>query len=396
MGRPPKNQIDPLGQIDEALDYAKGLYCSFQKESVVADDYMHFNEADTIVKEFVSTGIPELDLAMGGGNPVGQIIEIFGDPASGKSTLGYSFGKHWQDCGGIVISIDTEHSWDEDRFEQIGGRRDKVIRLEADTVEQIFTFIWLSIKKQMDSKLKGKEIPTLIVVDTVAAADTAEDMAATIQGKEESGYGLQKAKFLSKNVRKLPRMVGSLKMTIVFVNQTRENIKSFGNGPDWVVPGGKAIPFYSTSRLHIRSIGRIIESGIPIGQKVRIETEKCKTAPPHRKIEVDLVYETGLFDATLSKIQALKDAKLIRMTKNGYKILSSVLIRTFNFPELIPRTDEGTTQLKKLITENWKELKEFIATGEISDDDVSDSASLMGVPEETEDGGRIADEGKEQ
>ena len=65
------------------------------------------------VKEWLSTGSTVLDTIISnsveadGGIPVGKLVEISGEAATGKSLLSYMILKDCQDKGGIPILIDT-------------------------------------------------------------------------------------------------------------------------------------------------------------------------------------------------------------------------------------------------------------------------------------------------
>ena len=80
------------------------------------------------VEEWISTGSIVLNAAIQRpGIPVGRVISLLGKPASGKSTLGYSLMRETQALGGLVILMDTEHTYAPDRAERIGVRNEDVL-----------------------------------------------------------------------------------------------------------------------------------------------------------------------------------------------------------------------------------------------------------------------------
>lgn len=62
--------------------------------------------------QFIPTGIATLDVALGGGVPVGRVIEIYGSESSGKTSLALAIAGQVQQMGGHVTFIDVEHSMD--------------------------------------------------------------------------------------------------------------------------------------------------------------------------------------------------------------------------------------------------------------------------------------------
>src|SRR4051812_29368136 len=63
--------------------------------------------------EGISTGSLALDIALGGkGLPRGRVIEIYGNEASGKTTIALHAIASVQKQGGVAAFIDAEHALD--------------------------------------------------------------------------------------------------------------------------------------------------------------------------------------------------------------------------------------------------------------------------------------------
>lgn len=340
--------------------FAEKLCNSIKKAGIVNPEYIHYNEDDPVVREFIPTGVPRLDKALGGGWPVGAMLELFGEEGSGKSTLAYHMCKSFMAKGGYVLAIDTEHSWEEDRFETIGGSKTDVIPLEAETLEQVFELVRLAVKDQANA---GEDrVPLLIIIDTVTGVPPEDELTATMAGDSYAEMG-KRARIISQKLRAYPRQLGALRTTILFINQVRMKFQTgpHAMGDPFESTGGKAIKFYSSTRMKIKRVGKLTGSGGEVfGQKIVIETIKCKTASPYQKVELDLIYETGAFNMLASVEQGLKSTKPPHVKKlKGVYRFSETLQNQFNFPAEIPADRED--EYKALLEANLEGLSKLVS-----------------------------------
>jgi recombination protein RecA len=338
------------------------VYNKLLKIPAINTELIHYNEEEPPVQGYVPV-IPDLDRILGGGIPIGRIGEIFGKNAAGKSTLGYHIASAFIKNGGYVVSIDTEHSWDQARAESIGVNREGVILTEANTVEEVFKMIQTIIKSQKD--MGPDAPPCLIIVDTIAASPTQAEFNAMQNQAVFQDMG-SKAKLLSSWMRQLPRSIGECNISLVFVNQVRQILGALPFQEQFTTTGGEAIKFYSTWRLKVSQISKLKSGDVYYGQKVRIETVKCKTTAPYQKIELDLLYDTGTFDSINSVIEVLKKEKLIKKTAKGIKVTETLVAQ--GFAELYESEDlfkEFLIEKKELVDQILGTLAtEEEATGE--------------------------------
>lgn len=303
-----------------AILSAKNLTDSLLKQGSLNPNYIHYNEPDSPVKEYIPTGLP-IDKMLGGGLPIGKIGEIFGEEGSGKSTLGYHLAVAVQKAGGYVVAIDTEHSWDHDRFLDLGGDNESIIVAEADTLEQVWNTVYRVMQTQ---EAKGEDaVPCLMLVDTIAGVSTADEIAAAVTGKDFSNMqAMARARYNSIQFRQIPRTLGALRIALVFINQVRVKMQTgpvmWGADP-YESTGGKAMKFYASYRIKVKSIGKIKSGEEVVGQSVRFETVKCKTAPPWQRTVLSLMYLSGKFDQMSAILESMKGNKWYRKTKAGIK-----------------------------------------------------------------------------
>lgn len=124
-------------------------------------------------KPKVETPLIALDCLLGGGLPLGAILEVFGPNASGKSSFMYetlgNFQRQYPD--GVAFIIDTETSTDDSRLRQLGVDPMRAPRMGAATLEDGFEQINKIIRKMIDDE-RYTGFPVMILWDTIASAPT--------------------------------------------------------------------------------------------------------------------------------------------------------------------------------------------------------------------------------
>ena len=263
------------------------------------------------IKSFLSTGSSLLDLCIGNrpnaGIPGGRITEISGLEGSGKSLVCAHIMKQAQLEGGVAVLLDTENAYNEDFYHAIGLDTSKLIYRQPTTVEDIFA----TIEKVIESYVKKSKShqKCVIIVDSVTAAPTKKELE---EGSDEmSGYGTEKAKFLSVAMRKIVLRIGEQEIFLVFTNQLRFNLKAQSFMDPYMTPGGKALDYYTSVRLRLQATGDIKNKDKEVvGIHVQASVKKNRCGPPKRKAMLDIYFDRGIDDFA-SWVKFLKDSEII-------------------------------------------------------------------------------------
>lgn len=270
--------------------------------------------------DFQSTGICSLDSILGGGVPMGRVMELFGQESSGKTTLAIHIAAQFQKAGMTVAYLDLEHAFEPARAQELGLELDpsKLLFSQPDWGEQALDIIDEWIRAGV----------SLIIVDSVA------NMAPKAEYEGQAGDAVigKVARLMSQAMRRLSGVVSKHKASIIFINQIRQNI---GGGPyanPNVTPGGNALKFWASVRIQIARKAKLKPSTTEdcIGIKIIAKTLKNKVATPFQETEFDLLFNGG--------IQVEADVLDLAVKK---KVLS-LSGRTYSFGETILGTSKGS------------------------------------------------------
>lgn len=283
------------------------------------------NQKSKLNVEAVSTGSLGLDLALGiGGLPKGRIIEIYGPESGGKTTVSLQAIAQVQKKGGIAAFIDVEHALDPIYARQLGVDVDQLIVSQPDTGEQALEIIEALVRSgALD----------IVVLDSVAAMVTK----AEIEGEMGDSFVGVQARLMSAAMRKLTAVISKSDTVAIFINQVREKIGVIYGNPE-TTPGGRALKFYSSVRIEVRSGEQIKDGDEVIGRRTKCKVVKNKVAPPFKSCEFDMMYGQGI-----SKVGEIIDmgVELGIIKKSG---------SWFSYNDM--KIGQGRESVKKWLSEN--------------------------------------------
>jgi recombination protein RecA len=275
---------------------------------------------------FQTTNIIGLDFILGGGRPVGRIIEVFGPESCGKTGMALHMMSICQRLGGTVALIDAEYAYDPNYAKAHHVNIDDLVLVHPETGEDA-----LNITERFVESGKVD----IVTVDSVSALTPK----AEIEGEMgDSHVGLQ-ARMMSQALRKLASKVNRSKCTVIFINQLRTKIGVMFGNPE-TTSGGNALKFYSSIRLDVRKKEMLGNKENPEGIRQKIKCVKNKVAPPFKRIELNMYFN------------------------KGYSVAEDLLDNAVNFGIVI---HEGKTFTYKdiSIVKYWSMIKEIQKNGEL-------------------------------
>jgi len=249
----------------------KGLE-EFYKNGII------WEQGQTREVKTLSTGKPALDEALGGGFPVGDVVEVSGPEGVGKTTIALCTAAEAQKTGEVAY-IDMEHCLNLEWAKKQGVDISKLIIAQPDCAEQALEIV--------DGLIAHKKT-NLIIVDSVAALVPR----AELEGQPgDACVGLQ-PRLMNQALRRIKANLYNKEVTIIFINQLRMKIVMFGN-PE-TTPGGQGLKFFSAVRLDLRRkelIKRTRDKKLTVvGIKVKAKAVKNKNAAPFRECLIDILF----------------------------------------------------------------------------------------------------------
>jgi recombination protein RecA len=262
----------------------------------------------------IRTGLPTLDFDVFkfGGIPVGRMIELYGEPSQGKTSLSLHIAGEEQRAGGVVVFVDVENALDLTYAQSLGVNIDELVLSQPNSADEALHTV---------DQLVENSAASLIIIDSVAALVSEAELAGEIS---DAHIGIM-ARQMSQACRILTGKAARNKVAIIWINQTRVNVGQKYGDPT-VTPGGRALKFYSSLRLCVsrkESITNGTKDNI-VGHQVDVRCTKNKGGIPFSRTLLDLIYpgsgRAAGFDKISDMITYASNHGLFTMTGSWYFI----------------------------------------------------------------------------
>lgn len=200
---------------------------------------------------------------------------------SHNTTVALTVAANAQKMGGNVGFIDAEHGLNRQLCNNIGIDPDRFVVAQPDNGEEAIDMV----EKMIRSKAFD-----VVIVDSVAAMTPKAEIESEI---EQQFMGLH-ARLMSKFMRRVAGLANENGVMLILVNQIRKNLAAYGT-PDETT-GGKAIKFYASLRIEVRTSGskKLTKGSETVGHTVVATVKKNRLGAPHTTAEFDLIYGKGI------------------------------------------------------------------------------------------------------
>jgi recombination protein RecA len=267
----------------------------------------------------IPTGSLVLDRIIGGGFALGRHYELYGSENAGKSTILYMTMALSQQRGNICAMVDPEHSFDNERFEFLGGKPKDLLAFWPEDADEAVAVMMMLATHANDSLLE------VIGIDSVSSLLTSEERGKDPREKDQPAT---QARMMSRALRRITTV--NKKTLFLWTNQERVDVGvKFGN-PN-TTSGGKALRYYATGRIEFRrgaklmrkskvaKGGKLVEAEIPYGRWTQMRVEKEKSTRPQREGAFVFNHDKRIIDPAYEIIQlGLEDGLIDRSATGVY------------------------------------------------------------------------------
>lgn len=238
--------------------------------------------------------------------PAGRFIEIVGEEHSGKTTLALEILGQAQLNGRVTCYNNVERNLNRSLVDSIRTvDPSKLHLLKGDDGEAN-----LELVRQFIAVNPG----CVVVVDSIDALTPEAILNGAIGDAAVGKMG----KLMSDACRKLNFMCEKSDSTIIWINQFREKIMSFGDPR--TTPGGRAVKYYASQRFSLKGVSKDFyikdKNGRVIGHWARYNIMKNKVSPPYIEGQFPIIYGKGIY-RELEVAKLLKDLGLVESGGKG-------------------------------------------------------------------------------
>ncbi len=282
--------------------FVDGLIASYSKGGIAISNKKvntEFLDSGNLALNYILTGSFDL------GYPEGQVVEIHGESASGKSLLLYIAIKNFLEKypDGVAILDDAEFSYVQYLNSELTLDESRLMTISSSTVEDHANLLWLGGKLSTDEEIQvplvkallSKTKHVMVVLDSLAVLSTNHELGVGLAKPDMS-----KAKLMKASMRVIMPLVKNNQVSFFISNHLIDKIAtgpmaSF-TGPQKIVPAGGGVVYQASVRISVNPCKKLTikDTHEVIGMVSRAKTVKNRFAPPFRSCEIEIRFDKGL------------------------------------------------------------------------------------------------------
>jgi recombination protein RecA len=321
--------------------------------------------------ELLSSGCNLLDCALGGGYPLGGIVNLVGDNSTGKTLLALEL------IFSCIKQYDNNFVW---RY------NDAESGLYFDT-KNIYNFVFsdnnlchsqtveefnADIRKFL-KKIKPNQ-KALYVVDSLDGMDISTEIERVNKNldnpdkKAKESYGMGMQKYLSQFFRHISDELKNKNCLLLILSQVRYNIGVMF-GRKFTRSGGKALDHYASQIIWLAQTDKNIKGkrNRVVGITIKAKLDKNKIGRPFRECFINILFDMGV-DNISTNVDFLYDLKTDTGKEKKVSTLNPISWETEKFAftekEKFIKYIEDNKQEKELnnkVKELWYDIEKEIA-----------------------------------
>ena len=301
-----KKQVEKTGKLS-----VRDLQAMLNKKAGMNIVHSLKEDNPTEVKQWIPTGSTWLDSIICRGKktglPVGKIVELAGEEATGKSYMAAQIAVNAQKMGITPVYLDSESAISPEFLEMMGCDLENLLYVQAVSVEKTLEII--------EDLLKTADQQFLFIWDSMALTPTTSDLEGDFNPQSSMAV---KPRILSKGLSKLIIPIAQSQSTLLILNQLKLNIGAEGNpkymtqSQKFFTPGGKALAYAYSLRIWLtgsKAKDSFVydDKGFRVGSLVKARLEKSRFGSQGRTCQFQILWGdgTGVLDDE-SLFEALK------------------------------------------------------------------------------------------
>jgi recombination protein RecA len=317
---------------------------------------------------FLPTGITLYDLMLGGGYPLGKIVNVVGDNSTGKTLLNLeclAFNKKLMKNKLKFFYDDAESGFSFDAKKMYGVDLFRDNQKNSTKVEE-FDY---SLSKEIETlKKDGTLLYILDSLDALSSQAESDRNDERIKAMDDDKtydkgtFAMERQKMLSEMFRLKSSKIGDKNVTVVIISQVRANIGVMF-GEKYTRTGGKALDFYASQAIWLAVAKKKEKEGRVIGVRIKAKTKKNKVGTPFRDCFIDVLFDYGVDNVT-SNLNFLYDLLTPQGEEKSKRLVCEWEGKEYKIKDLIDYIEKENLEdeLAKRVIKKWNEIEDKISS----------------------------------